>query len=431
MSTWPRANKLQGPVSLYLLTLGESGERKSTVDGFFTGAIREYERQQAEEAKPALEQYASDASKWNAKREGLLQAIKQASKAGKAATSRELELAQLDRSRPVAPRVPKLLRGDDTPENLAFQLVHGWPASGVLSSEAAVIFGWHGMGEKSVTRNLGLLNVLWDGGTHDVGRRTSESFTVRGARFTTALMVQDAVLRDFNQKAGALARGSGYWARFLICWPESTQGTRLFREPPDQWPALAKFNQRLEQLLQRDVPLSEDGTLQPTLPQLTPEAKQLWVEFHDAIERQLAPEGELHDVRDVASKVADNAARLAALFQVFTDGLSDISAEKMESGCRLAAWHLSEAQRFFGELAIPPGTLAAMQLERWLKAHCNRHQVIEVSRREVQRLITPSYLRDGETLTAAVATLAQHGRVREHNDDGRKVIEVRSEVLSA
>ena len=37
-----RAEKLHGPVGLFLLTIADSGERKSTCDGFFTRAIRGY-----------------------------------------------------------------------------------------------------------------------------------------------------------------------------------------------------------------------------------------------------------------------------------------------------------------------------------------------------------------------------------------------------
>jgi hypothetical protein len=87
--------------------------------------------------------------------------------------------------------------------------------------------------------------------------------------------------------------------------------------------------------------------------------------------------------------VADNAARLAALLQVFEHGIGVIGDEVMESAARLAAWHLTEARRFFGELAIPPGTLAAIQLERWLKAHCRERGVTAVPRRDVQRFIVP------------------------------------------
>jgi len=46
-----RAEKLQGPTGLFLLTVADSGERKSTCDGFFIQAIRDYEAEQAEAAK--------------------------------------------------------------------------------------------------------------------------------------------------------------------------------------------------------------------------------------------------------------------------------------------------------------------------------------------------------------------------------------------
>jgi len=47
------------------------------------------------------------------------------------------------------------------------------------------------------------------------------------------------------------------------------------------------------------------------------DTKAAWILFHDAIESELCSGGELYDVRDVASKTADNAVRIAALFQVF------------------------------------------------------------------------------------------------------------------
>ena len=51
-----RAEKLHGPVGLFLLTIADSGERKSTCDGFFTSAIRHYQEEQAEAMKPAIKE---------------------------------------------------------------------------------------------------------------------------------------------------------------------------------------------------------------------------------------------------------------------------------------------------------------------------------------------------------------------------------------
>ncbi|MBK5970905.1 MULTISPECIES: DUF3987 domain-containing protein [Thiorhodovibrio] len=429
-----RAEKLKGPSSLFMLAIADSGERKSTVDGFFTAAIREYEAKQHEAMKSELEDYRAAMKKWQAECDGLLTGIRQSRKAGKSEKVKEygLALQDLEHSKPAEPRVPRLLRGDDTPEALAWSLAKQWPSAGVLSSEAGVIFGAHGMGKDSVMRNLALLNILWDGGCLDIGRRTTESFTVKGARFTVGLMVQEQTLREYFDRAGALARGSGFLARFLVCWPKSTQGMRPFTDPPEHWPALARFNSRLSGILESPVVPDEDGRLSPHLLTLAPDAKALWVQFHDAIEAELAPAGELHEVRDVAAKVADNAARLAALFHVFEHNLADpIGVDIMERAVRIVTWHLSEARRFFGELAVPPATLAAAQLEQWLVGHCRAHGVDTVKRKEVQQLVTPAALRRGDKLTDAILTLAEHGRVRERVDGKKKLLQVRPEVLAA
>ena len=159
-----RAEKLDGPVGLFMLTLADSGERKSTVDRFFTKAIRQHEEEQAEASKPELEGYEAAIDVWNAKRDGLLAAIKEATKKAQTTKELETELETLQSEKPTKPRVERLLLGDETPESLAWNLSQHWPSAGVVSSEAGVIFGAHGMGKDSVMRNMSLLNVLWGWG---------------------------------------------------------------------------------------------------------------------------------------------------------------------------------------------------------------------------------------------------------------------------
>lgn len=289
-----RADRLEGPVGLFLLTLGDSGERKTTCDGFFSAAIKDYEAKQAEAMKPELERHEADIDAWAAERSGILEAIKAAGKAGNSSSDLRASLEQLQHEKPEAPRAPRLLLGDETPENLSWGLAKRWPSAGVISSEAGQILGAHGMGKDSVMRNLGLLNVLWDGGEHSVGRRTSESFVVRGARLTLALQIQEMTLRSFFEKSGALARGTGFLARFLVAWPESTQGHRPFSEAPANWPHLAAFHRRIAEILNQPVPIDDDGALTPQMLTLTPAAKSAWVEYHDEVESELRSGGELY-----------------------------------------------------------------------------------------------------------------------------------------
>ncbi len=86
---------------------------------------------------------------------------------------------------------------------------------------------------------------------------------MRGARLTVALQVQETTLRTFFDRSGGLARGTGFLARFLFAWPESTQGSRPFTEPPENWPHLAAFHRRIAEILEEPVPIDEDGALSP------------------------------------------------------------------------------------------------------------------------------------------------------------------------
>ena len=131
-----RTSKLTGPVSLFLLTIADSGERKSSCDGFFTKALRVYEQEQAEAMKPELERYQAEMDSWNAERDGLLSAIKEAGKKNKPTDQLKTSLAELQHDEPEPPRIPRILLGDETPENLAWRLAKEWPSSGIVKTPA-------------------------------------------------------------------------------------------------------------------------------------------------------------------------------------------------------------------------------------------------------------------------------------------------------
>jgi hypothetical protein len=105
-------------------------------------------------------------------------------------------------SEPLVPRVPQLLRQDDTPEATAKSLAFEYPTVGIITAEAGIVFGGHAMNDDNVMKAMGRLNILWDGGSLSIGRVTSESFVVRGARITLGLMIQEEPLRKFPQRTG-------------------------------------------------------------------------------------------------------------------------------------------------------------------------------------------------------------------------------------
>ena len=104
-----RAPRLSGPCGLFLLAIADSGERKSTCDGFFTTAIRDYQAQEQEAAKPLIRAYKSEHDAWEAQRSGLKEKIKSLAKEGKSCSALVQQLHDLDADEPTAPRVPRLI----------------------------------------------------------------------------------------------------------------------------------------------------------------------------------------------------------------------------------------------------------------------------------------------------------------------------------
>ena len=338
------------------------------------------------------------------------------------------QLHDLDRDKPKPPRVPRLIYSDATPEALASNLVNGWPSGGIFSNEGGIVLGGHAMNKDVAMRNMARLNQLWDGKIAATDRATTESYGDTTARLTMSIQVQEPTLRAFFDNTKGLARGTGFLARFLVAWPESTMGTRMFTPPPEGWPALAAFNSRLTLILDRKAPVDDNGILTPAMLTLSPEAKALWIAFHDQIEAMLGTGGELYDLRDVGSKAADNMVRMAALFHVFTGSIGPIDADCVESAVQIVTWHLLEAKRFLGELAMPAELANPMRLESWLLDWCRREGVDQVSTRAVQQY-GPGGLRDKVTIDATIKELADLGRVRLVKVGKKKLIRIRPELL--
>lgn len=413
---------LQGPLSLYLLAIAESGERKSECDRRFMEPLRQWEAERRDAIQPELERYRAGLAAWEVAREALLQRIKQDVKKGRSAREAQADLVRLESEKPEPIPTPRVLLESETAESLAWNLARpdGWPCGGIVSAEAGIVFGGHAMRRDTIVNTLSLLNKLWSGEPYSVGRRTSECFVLRGARLSMGLAVQPGTIRAFFDESRGLARENGFAARFLIAWPDSTQGTRLYRAPPARWPGLTAFHHRLGALLDTPLPVDERGSLAPSVLPLDREAFEAWRQFYDGAERELRAGGELAEVRDVASKAAENVARVAALFHVFEDGPSgEVGSHHVAAAVRIVTWHLFEAERLLGGLVLPKAVANAMKLDAWLRSRPRGAGEWSVRVRDVMNA-GPNAVRRKADLMAALAELDERDRAR-LDADGRTI----------
>ena len=91
-------------------------------------------------------------------------------------------------------------------------------------------------------------------------------------------------------------------------------------------------------ILAEKLPINHKCRLEPQMLEFSPEAQELWIRFHDDVEQELQIGKSMDDVRDIASKTADNAARLLQAFMFLREGKVKISEDTLilQKHCPLA-----------------------------------------------------------------------------------------------
>ena len=286
------------------------------------------------------------------------------------------------------------------------------------------------MKRDTIMRNLALLNQLWDGGSIDVTRRTTSSYKLENVRLTILLLAQSGTYARFLEESGDLSRDIGFVARCLFAYPASTQGTRFYKELPNTTPCLDKFNGKISNLLSREMVLNKRGGVEPIKMGLAPDAKKAWIEYHDTIESMLADTGDLKGIRDIASKSAENVARLACLLQVFSNELipTVISLGSVERAIKIAAWHLNESLYFAVSLENA-GKDEEEKLINWLVSYCKKHAVSRVTKAEIQK-VGPNRLRKKAKLNPCLSSLEKAGILRMIRESNTQYVEINPNFLT-
>jgi len=228
------------------------------------------------------------------------------------------------------------------------------------------------------------------------------------------LMIQPRVADDFL--ADPTLRDQGLLSRCLLAWPASRIGSRMIVEDDDTRrlrdaanDATERFAARVRDLLETPAPTIDGGRENELAPRelpLSDGARSLLVEFANAVEAQQGAGGHLQTVTGVASKAAEQAARIAGVLTIFADlHAPAVSTGTMAKAVRLAAWYLNEAARLLDTGGVCEETMQAETLRRWLVEVSGRESV-EV--RDIVRL-GPGKLRDTALVRRLVPILERNG----------------------
>lgn len=335
------------PLSLYLITVAASGDRKTAADRSALLPARQWEREQWQHYREQLFRYRA------AQRQA--QRINPADPAPTNSVPLEAE-----------PSAPRLITTDPTIEALIKGLCHDLPSMGLFCDEGGQFLGSSTMSRDNRLKAVTTLSSLWDGSPIDRARSMAgESLRAYDRRLSLHLMLQPYLAMQLL--SDPLLQGQGILGRCLMTWPTSLAGQRSYQAVDlSKDAALKRYHHRLSALFYQPWSVSADGALQLSKLSLSPLARRRWIDLHDAIEAQPGEFGELASVRPSGSKAADNLLRIAGVLAVVEES-SVVEVDHIQRASALVGYYLTEIQRLTEQEPVCRVKEEADRLLRWLQ----------------------------------------------------------------
>lgn len=337
------------PCTLFLLTLADSGDRKTECRRLAFKTADEAEEKARTEHRKTCDEITNMAG-------GLK---------GKA-------LEQFNAEHPL-PFDPRTQYSDATYERIAGDMIRGASAASWDTDEGGQVLG--GVSLKADTRaaTLGGLVKAFDTGAFE---RTRSHGNAEGSGFAYNRRLSMHLLAQAVTVAAALddplLRGQGFLPRFLFASPPSLAGTRFLTA--DQLNRKAYADPRLQRYWARCEAINatppaidpQTGEVSPPVLDLDDEAAGDWLDFYNEVEGEQSPLGKFANLRPFAGRAGELVRRLAAVFACF-EGQQQIDGECMRRATVLVRHSLAEWARYTDSEAVNPKLQQAAVLLEWLQ----------------------------------------------------------------
>lgn len=403
------------PTSLMLITEGESGSGKTQAMGLTHFKIKEYERQQ-------YTIYLDNLAAWDSDKAGLK---------GK-------ELAQFLEDNP-KPQNPKTLFDDATIEPILDRFISGeMNNASWTTDEAGQFFNGHTMTGDTAGSALSALTKLWSDG--EVSRLRSQKSAyatpqtdAHSVRMTLLLQGQRVVLEQ--ALTDPLMNGQGFLARALIACPPDLRGHRVWddakrrNDSPYDNPHLIEYWSRCQSLLDplpANEPTTAQGQPQRIKMQWADGAEQVFCSHMQGIENRQANGQTLEYLKAYASRMAENASRIASLMAFF-DGRKIITIDDITRAFMLVEYSTAERLRYLD--ATPTGEQNdSEKLSSWLvdKARGKNPPILNKS---FVSQNAPNTLR-GKKLNSLLDDLESMGHVRLESEGRRRLVCINPKLIN-
>ena len=319
------------PVSLFLITVATSGERKTATDKIVLSPIKAYERTLMYSYNENLKDWAADLAKLKVKKKDEYQDVK----------------AIMDHEEK-KPKYPMMLTKEPSYEGLVRSLHEGLPSMGLFSDEAGRFIGGYAMSNENMLKTAAGLSEMWDGSEITRTRGAdNQIFTLHDRRLAMHLMLQPIVAYEILNNQ--LLLGQGFLPRCLVVQPQSRIGTRMYVESNTKdHPAVREMERCFKSLVKIELPNKdpdrETGEKSQRNVRLDEDAKRYWIQLHDEFEGKATKEYE--PIQAMTCKAAEQVLRIAASLAFADDpDLRSIPFAAVERAASLMGFYLNEALR--------------------------------------------------------------------------------------
>lgn len=335
---------------LYLLTIAESGEGKTTINKQIMEPFHTFMSELNKDYVNRVAEYKVDLELWRLRKKVLERNVKSSyvnpdDEERESVEDMENAFILHLRNEPQKPERLTILYEDTTLKAFT-DGVAVCSHAGIISDEAIIFFRGY------ASNQFGIFNKGWEEGEH-VQKRADGTFIFIKPCITFSLMAQPKVVNHYFEKEGGLAKDVGFLPRFLFASAKSTIGSRTdninFSRSRQ---CLENFHGRIRVLLSQQKESILNNTYEKKTLILSDKALEIRNQLKNEIEGKMVEGKELYHIRDIVSKSSANAARMAAIFHYFSnDRSSELGADYMASACNIMRWYLEQARKIFYTLS--------------------------------------------------------------------------------
>lgn len=375
------ADGYEQPLNLYLLGLGEPGERKSQIVAEVVRPLRAHE---AREAERLADQIAIERQERQL-REDRMKVIRRIIASGKVRSDSqektlraELDDLTLKMAKP-ALRAPRLVTSSPTSGALEQLLAENGERMAILSAEGGAfgIVAGRFAGNSKAPPDMDVYLSAWSGDAGDADRVSREGTRLKAPALTIGMFVQPQVLREVSSIYGADEKG--LTSRFLIAKVQPCADRQHYLGPPMDEGRRDAWARTVDALL-GSLPEQEQVIVLRT--EILEPAKR----FFDEVTPQMAPGGPLSGtvLRAFASKLRGQVERLAGLLHVAEHGplAADMPCSEATIGAAatLTRYFLAHGKVALGEAGADP----VLDRARRVVEHLIYNRIATFTRRDVQ-----------------------------------------------